>query len=364
MHIGLDVRKYFDFGIGTYIQNLMLQFDNDNSLRYTVIAEPGSIETIRHRHRAEVIGNSSGKYSLGELFSVSRQINNAKVDLFHSPHYTQPYNLKCKSVVTVHDLIHLRFPEYFSLAQRTYARLMIRHACTASDLVIVDSDFTKSELLDQFSIKPEKIRTVHLGVGGKFFAEKDDRSVQQFRAKHNITKPYILYTGNAKPHKNIGVLIRAFAQMRNAKEYVLVFSGEGTANVPELIRLAEETGCRNAIIDVGRLPEDDLVNAYQDARCVVLPSLYEGFGLPVVEAMAARTPVIGARAASIPEVMGDGGLLFDPSSPDDLTDKLQRVLDDDTLRASLVAKGTERVKQFSWEVCAAQTLRLYREVLS
>ncbi|MDL1892675.1 glycosyltransferase family 4 protein [Sphingobacteriales bacterium CHB3] len=363
MHIGMDVRKCFDYGIGTYIQNLLSQLERNDDCQLTLFAEPDAVQLLRKEHRATVIANPSPKYSIQELFTVSAQANKAEVELFHSPHYTLPYNLKSKRVVTIHDTIHLCFPQYFSSLQRAYAWFMIRHACTSSDMIIVDSDFTKDELLKRFPTPPGKIRTIHLGVSEIFFSKREPLKLEQFRAKYNILKPYILYTGSLKPHKNVGLLVRAFARLKNRKDRQLIFTGENVKDVFELNCLIDDEGIRSSLIDLGRLANNELLLAYQGAQCVVLPSLHEGFGLSLVEAMATGTPVLGANATSIPEVLGGAVLLFDPFSVEDLTSALERVDSDSALRDSLIKRGKFRSQELSWEQCAKQTMEVYNHVV-
>jgi glycosyltransferase involved in cell wall biosynthesis len=283
--------------------------------------------------------------------------------VFHAPHYTTPFGLKMTCVTTIHDILHVRGREYFSFPKRLYARAIIAHACSSSAAVIVDSEFTKRELLQVFRIRDEKVHVIPLGVSSLYSQVYSKTDIQDFRNRYGITKPTILYTGSLKPHKNVAVLIHAFAHMKQRSDLQLAFSGESISKENNLWRLIEKFGLTNNVVEIGQISRKELALAYRTATVVVLPSFYEGFGFSVLEAMASGVPAIGARTASIPEVMGDAGILFDPRSTDELVNALEKVIENQALRDSLIASGYENVKRFSWEQCAEQTFHIYQEVL-
>jgi glycosyltransferase involved in cell wall biosynthesis len=360
MRIVLDARKYFDFGIGTYIQNLIPHIESRCEL--VLLLAPGDADRIPLPSSIQKVLNSSGKYSLGELRSIAKDTNRLKADVFHAPHYTTPFGLKMPCVTTVHDILHVRGMEYFSFPKRFYARTIISHACRASAAIIVDSEFTKQELLDMFHVNKTQVHVIHLGVSSIYSAKYSEKSVREFRNKYHLTKPTILYTGSLKPHKNVGILIRAFSQMKQRSDIQLAFSGESIKKENNLWELIRKKGVTQDVVDIGQISRRELALAYRAASVVVLPSLYEGFGFSVLEAMAAGTPAIGSRAGSIPEMMGDGGILFDPHSVEDLTSALEKVLNDTEYRSTVIKKGYKNVERFSWNTCAAQTFQIYMDV--
>lgn len=360
MRIGIDVRKYSDFGIGRYIQSLLSVYDTHAEHEWVLFTSPDEERAVRSSHRGKVVVNGSSKYSLGELITVSRQANEQRCDVFHAPHYTLPFGLKGKRVVTIHDLIHIRFTEYFSPPKRQVARALLRHACKASDAVIVDAEFTKQDILRDFDISPEKIHPIYLGVSPAFRPADEAPGTRDKLAILGLRRPYLLYSGALKRHKNLPLLFRAFARIVADHDLDLVLTGENIRDTPDLARLAGELGIETRILDLGRAAKDELVFLYQHARALVMPSLYEGFGLPLVEAMACGTPVVGANATTIPEILGGAGLLFDPKDPGDLARVLVSVLADEVLRAELRQKGLARAGMFSWHKCADETLRVYR----
>ncbi len=362
MNIGIDVRKYYDFGIGTYIRNLASCFDTQEGDTFTYFAAPEHAAEIRKTHRGETIVNRSGKYSAGELLSLSVQAHRARVSVYHAPHYTLPYCLSMRSVVTIHDVIHLRFPEYFSPLQRAYARFLISHACMAADAVIVDSEFSGKELRRYVACPAGKIHVIHLGVSGSFTPGEGHSGPEEFTRKYRVGRRFLLYVGGLKRHKNVPCLLRAFAGLGSDPELQIVFIGERVDEDAALKSLCVQCGISGRVLSLGWIPEDDLIAAYRAAAVVVLPSLYEGFGFPVLEAMACGTPVIGSNAASIPEVIGDAGILFDPQSEQDLAGAIRSVLSDQSLRDSLRERGLQRAKLFSWDRCAERTINVYRSL--
>ena len=363
MRIGIDIRKYYDYGIGTYIQNLVSSFQNQSDLNCVYFGQDDLKLSLANSLNGEFISDNSKKYSLQELYTVSKRANIQRLDLFHSPHYTLPINLSMPSVVTIHDIIHLRLKEYFSFPKRSYAYLMIRHACSASSAIIVDSEFGKKELLDVFNVNENKIHVIPLGVNQSFFNKASDKEKETFRKKYAVSKPYILYTGSLKPHKNIPILLKAFKKILIDHNIQLVLTGEKLGDNSQLVRYVIENKLSDAVRDFGRIDQEDLRIAYQSASAVVLPSFYEGFGFSMLEAMASGVSAIGARATSITEVVGDAGLLFDPADENELAEQLAMVLTNQKLRTELVEKGLMRAQQFSWQRCAEKTVQVYQEVL-
>jgi glycosyltransferase involved in cell wall biosynthesis len=360
MRIVLDARKYFDFGIGTYIQNLVEHVSSKVEL--VLLVAPDDDQRIDHGADIQKIINTSGKYSVRELRSVAVDANRLKADVFHAPHYTTPYGLSMPCVTTIHDILHVRGKKYFSPMKRLYARTIIGHACNASAAILVDSEFTKRELVDAFPNSNDRIHVIHLGVSPNYFKKYPLTAITDFRNKYGLVKPTILYTGSLKPHKNVGVLISAYAHMKHRTDFQLAFSGERITEHRELWNSIIEMRLAGDIVEIGQISRQELALAYQAASVVVLPSRYEGFGFSILEAMASRTPTIGATAGSIPEVMGDGGILFDPSSEEDLTDALEKVLEDTKLQKQLVERGLNNVARFSWEKCAEQTFQIYKDL--
>jgi glycosyltransferase involved in cell wall biosynthesis len=305
------------------------------------------------------------RYSLGELVLLGRQARRQGADIFHEPHYTLPTGLKGRSVVTVHDLIHLRLPQFFSAAQRAYARTVIGHAVRNAGAVIAISQKTKDDILETYKVNEERVQVVYLGVRPIFRRLEDRAPVERFKATIGLDKPYILYVGNVKPHKNIPTLLKAYAQIKSKRDDVeLVFVGGSCKKEKHLAEEAKNLGIIGSIRDLRHITDEELVWAYNGAEVLVMPSLYEGFGYPALEAMACGTPTVVTSGGSLPEIVGASSLIVEPVRADQMADAIWIVLSDPECRRDLIAKGRINVQRFSWRSTAGKTLDIYEKVLS
>ena len=363
--IAIDARKYFDYGIGSYIQNLAPALARMNAAHsFTLLVSTADLGRINAPEGWLKKKCDYGKYSVGEIAFLGRAARSAKVDLFHEPHYTLPAGLRGMSVVTIHDLIHLKFPQYFSGLQRRYASAMIRHAVNHAGAIIAVSQKTREDILDAFNVPEERVTVVHHGVRPTFRRLEERGSVERFRKSRGLERPYVLYVGNVKPHKNIPRLLDAFAQVRTRHlDLDLVFAGGSCLEVGALLEQSRRLRITESIRDLQQLSETDLVNAYNGADAVVLPSLYEGFGFPALEAMACGTPVVVSNAGALPEIVGEAALIIDPTNSDEFAQAILGVLDNSEKRSQLIEKGKVRAASFSWETAGRQTLTVYEKVL-
>jgi glycosyltransferase involved in cell wall biosynthesis len=363
--ITIDARKYFDYGIGTYIQNLiqgLSKIDLNNS--YTLLVSPEIAQSVScpDGWRKSVVAHK--KYSVGEILLLGYKPRRQGVNVFHSPHYTLPIGLGRRSVVTIHDLIHLRFPEYFSIFQRAYAFVVMHHAVHDAGAIITNSEFTKRDLLKTFHVDAEKIHAIYHGIGSEFRKIEDAAEIEDFRKRHELNCPFILYVGSLKAHKNIPILLRAYKQLlASEKDIDLAFVGEHLSQSATLVGVAESLGITKRTKELGWICQGDLVRAYNAAEVVVLPSQYEGFGFPALEAMACGTPVVVSEAGSLREIVGDAAVSFKPSDPRSLEEAMLALLRNPSLCEDLVAKGRKNVSRFSWDQTARKTLRVYESLI-
>lgn len=368
MRIVLDARKLHDFGIGTYIRNLVTELghlDHDSAyVLLTKAADADAAAAAGPNFRAVV--ETSRPYSLSEQWRVPMAVARARADLLHEPHYVLPPLTRCRTVVTIHDCIHLRFTEYLpNRAAFVYAHAMIRLAARKADRVLTVSDASKRDILHYTGVAPEKVVVVHNGLDARFAAVPDAEAMDRVRQRFQLDHPFVLYVGNIKPHKNLERLIAAFASMRTdgPDGLKLVVIGDETSKHPGLRQAVHRHRLDKHVRFFGFQPAATLVTFYRLARAFAFPSLYEGFGLPPLEAMANETPVVTSNLSSLPEVTGDAALLVDPYDVASIADGIRRAVTDEPLRQQLIAKGRARAKQFSWARAAADTLAVYREVL-
>ena len=362
--IVLDARKYFDFGIGTYIQYLIPELARVGSAhKWILFVAAEEEERVPAPPGWEKKVAPFAKYSVAEILRMAQLAKGVGFDLFHEPHYTLPTGLRRRSVVTVHDLIHLHFPRYFNRQQRLYARFMVRHAVKHAGRVVTDSRFVKDDLHRLFRVKDEKVRVVYPGIGGEFRPAEDTKALAEFRTRFELERPYVLFVGSTKPHKNVPVLMKAVAELRERRpDLLLVFAGEPLTKVQKMF--AEMLGLNPHVRSLGRLSTAGLVLAYQGASAVAVPSLHEGFGFPAVEAMACGIPVVASNAGSLPEVTGGAALVVEADQPGAFAEALGAILDRPEIRNDLVAKGLVRAKEFSWHRAAEEMLRVYESVLA
>lgn len=224
--IGIDARKYFDYGIGTYLQNLLGEFSrNGGGHSFTLFVSPEEESAVRKRGSWEIIPAPWKKYSAGELLFLGKMADRARAAVLHVPHYTLPFGFPRATVVTIHDLIHLRFPRGFSLAQRAYALLVMGHAVRSADAVITVSEYTRSDILSQFSLSSEKVHVIPLAAHEGFGRVPANR-VEDFRSQYGLRNPFILYAGGLGYHKDIPTLVGSFDLLAaRIKECDLVLAG-------------------------------------------------------------------------------------------------------------------------------------------
>jgi glycosyltransferase involved in cell wall biosynthesis len=356
MKIAIDARKWRDYGIGTYVRNLVRHLAHlDRETTYFLFCNHADESELRDlaENFVPVVDGSDG-YSVGEHFSIPRKLKRLGVDLLHSPHYVLPLLCGTRSVVTIHDCIHLLFPQYLpNRMAYQYARFMMGSAIKRSVLVFTVSEASRRDILHFYpGADPERLLVVPNAIDEAILADPGEEEMERVKERYQIRGRFVLYAGNIKPHKNLDRLIAAFAQLRHrsgGEDLKLLIIGDETSRHGFLRRKVEECGVRQDVRFFGFVPAHTLAALYRLASVFAFPSLYEGFGLPPLEAMACGTPVVTSRISSIPEVVGDAAVLVDPHSIDDIAAGLQAVLGDDARAAELVARGRERVQHFSWD---------------
>ena len=336
----VDARKARDFGIGTYIRGLLGGLAGLDRFDLHALVLPGEEGLFPSGVTATTC--SARHYSLEELVAVRRAISSVAPDLFHAPHYVVPFFPPRATVVTIHDLMHLTRPEHAAPAKRAYARWMIGRALRLSARVIAVSEATKKEIL---AFGPEligKVEVIPNGVREEFF-ESEEKN----------TAPYLLFLGNDKPHKNLDGLLRAWPRVHAAHPGLsLVLAGVAPGRVQAL-----------GVQALGFVPDEDVPGLVACARALVLPSFAEGFGLPVIEAQAAGTPVACSDLPALREAAGDAAVFFDPHDIDSMVAGIERILKEEELRKILRKNGRERAAKFTWARVAERTADLYEEIL-
>ena len=367
MRVAIDARKLHDFGIGTYIRNLLRHLARtDHSTEYVLLcgeADLGVAAQLGPNFRSVL--EPSPNYSLREQVHVPWVLRRERPDLYHAPHYVLPAGVRCPSVVTIHDCIHLMFPQYLpNRLAYAYARAQMWSAARRSDCILTVSEASKRDILHLFNVPPEKIVVVYNAIDSHFSVTPSEDAVARVRERYQLDHKFVLYVGNIKPHKNLVRLIEAFDELRQGEleDLKLLIIGDQISKVPALRRAVHRHKLHKQVRFLGYVADDQLAVLYRLASVFVFPSLYEGFGLPPLEAMASGTPVVTSNVSSLPEVVGDAAVLVNPYDVDAIVDGLRRVLTDPVLAADMSRKGIDRAREFSWEQSVAKTWAVYQTI--
>jgi glycosyltransferase involved in cell wall biosynthesis len=369
LRIAIDARKLRDYGIGTYVRNLIRHLARiDQTTDYVVLCREADRQIVgEFGENFRAVPEGSPGYSIREQITVPLDLRRERADLFHAPHYVLPPLTPCKSVVTIHDCIHLRFPQYLpNKIGYAYARSSMWLAAHRSNRILTVSEASKRDILSYFAVPPGKIDVIYNGIDELFSAPPAEDDVERVRERYQLDHPFILYAGNIKPHKNLERTIEAFHLLRQSSEFAevkLIIIGDEIAKYAALRHAVHRHKLHKYVRFFGFVQDRTLAILYRLAAVFVFPSLYEGFGLPPLEAMASGTPVITANVSSLPEVVGDAALLVDPLQPEAIAEAIRRVLTDSTLRADLRSRGLDRARQFSWERSVRRVREIYDEVL-
>lgn len=365
MKIGIDCRMIEHPGIGRYLKNLVesiLKIDCKNQY-YLFFADEKYSSVYSNSNVSPVILRFP-IYSLEEQIFVPFFLHG--LDVFHSTHYNAPIFARCKIISTVHDLIHLIFPEYLSSKLGFYyAKFMFKTCVNKSRKIISVSENTKKDMIRMLGADAKKIDVIYEAVDKNIVRVEDEILKQKVREKYSINGSYVLYVGSLRYHKNVVRLIESFCDIKKDKSIVqkLVLGGRLDKKAGEIKKILSREDVKQNVCYIGEVENIDLSTLYSMADIFVFPSLYEGFGLPPLEAMACGTCVCASNAGSIPEILKDAALYFDPYDKSDISRVIFRLIKDKELRASLVSKGYNVVKDFSWETAARETIKVYEQVL-
>ncbi len=355
-------------GVGNYIKNLIWSIsgrDSENEYLLFVSKEnishlkglPANFELVR------APGNPSKKI-FWEQFILPGKLKKYSIDLYHGPAFSMPRVKTCLQVVTIHDASFNLTPQSHPLYRRLYYRATVPAVMRNADAVISVSQSARSDLLTLVSVTPQKISVVPLGVDPRFHSVKNENKLLTLRNKYDLPRPFILFVGMIEPRKNIELLVDAYLSGNSSDRFDLVLAGSLGWDYSQLLQKITASTKKHCIRLPGYIEDADLPALYSAAEAFVYPSIYEGFGLPILESMACGTPVITSSVSSLPEVAGNAALLVDPRNLAALTSGLQKVLADKSLRDELTARGLQRAANFTWDLTAQKTLSIYQHLVS
>jgi len=374
VRIAIDIRRISEFGVGTYTRNAirtLARLDHDNE--YFLLGIPGKLSGIEDLPpNFTTIPTHPNEFSLASYFELHRILTTNGCDLLHVPHlFWKPQGIPCPYVVTVHDLLdHMYKASTDSEVKRSMHFLLTKRVLQRAARIFAVSHFSKKDTETFFNVPGAKIEVIYNALDDRFKqGHASDADRQLIAERYQVNYPFLLYAGRISPHKNVVRIIEAFSLLKNQlveegrlEDLRLIIIGDEVSRHPDLRRAVIKSHMQNDVRFLGFVDIDILRIFYDLAKIFVFPSLYEGFGLPPLEAMAHGTPVVTSNTSSIPEVVGNAAVMVNPENVFDIQRALYRVLLDQNLRDKLKSRGVEQAQKFSWEDSVGRMLRVYHEV--
>ncbi len=357
----VDARMINNSGIGTYLKNILPIISDEFHL--ILLGNKDELSVFSWTHKCKIIAFNAKIYSFTEQIKFQKIV--PKCALLWCPHFNVPLlPVKAKKIIcTIHDLNHLALRKNYFYLKYLYAKLLYTNAVRKSNKIITVSNFSKIELLKYTNAITAKINVIYCGVNNMFYTKNN--------VETNIELPlhYILFVGNVKPHKNLITLLKAYNSLSEETKtiYKLVILGRKEGFVTpdkNIFAYIDNHNLRSNVYFTGHIDNDKLPSIYSKAKLFVFPSLYEGFGLPILEAMASGIPVVSSNAASLPEVGGDASIYFNPKNSVELKEKIEIMLKDEKMRIEYIEKGFNRIKHFSWEKSSTAHIKLFKEIIN
>ena len=372
MKIGIDARMYgaaATTGIGVYIEKLTQHlFALDQQNEYVLfLRQPAFGQFQPPNQRVTKVLLDLPWYSWPEQLKLPAILKKYRLDLVHFPHFNLPIFYSGKYIVTIHDITPKFFPGPLarkSIIRRFGYNLVFKTSLRKAVKIITISQHTKDNLIKYFQADPDKIQVIYLGVDSPLKISQNQGGIAPIKKKFGITKPFILYVGVWRDHKNLPGLVAAFDLIKTQyrQDCQLVLAGQNDPRYPEIQTAIKHSKFKEDIITPGFVAPNDLAGLYQAAELLVIPSFAEGFGLVALEALSYQTPVVASQTTSLPEIIGPAGLYFDPHQPTAMAQVINQVLADKNLSQRLIQAGPSKIKAYDWQKTAQQTLALYRSL--
>jgi glycosyltransferase involved in cell wall biosynthesis len=369
--IGIDARMLGKgHGLGRYVEQLLRgigQYGGEHQYVVFVLNAECKMQNVELLSKFEIVETNVVWYSMEEQVKFSSIIKKQNIDLMHFPHWNIPLLYNDPYIVTIHDLTMYHYPRLEATTHGPVLywvkdmahRLVVKHAVERAKHIITTSEFTKQDIRQALGVPLEKMTTVYQGVG--ISDQKSGNSGIDIKSRFGITKPYVLYVGAAYPHKNMDGLLSAWELFceKYGDGYQLVLAGKDSVFYQKLLEQYDHLISRSSVVFTNFVTDEELAVLYKNARTFVFPSLYEGFGIPPLEAIQYSVPVVASNASCLPEVLGEGAYYVDPKSSEAIVDGLYLVCTNEDVRYVLKQQGREELKRYSSESFAKQTISLY-----
>lgn len=372
LRFGYDAKRLFNnfTGLGNYsrtlLKNLAYYYPDHAYFLFSPKVERKP-ETKLFTSSASFSLYSPSRYqrpvwrSYGIRYALKRQ----KIQLFHGLSNELPIGIRSmgiKSVVTIHDLVFKHRPDYYPLIDRAVYDIKFKYACRQADAVVAISESTKNDIVNFYGIPPEKIKVIYQSCDERFMQEKSPKLIDQILAKYQLPAEFMLYVGTISERKNLLGVVQAMSQLPASLKIPLVVIGQGKEYKAQVQHFLQKEGLSQLVIFT-QVDNDDLPAIFQKARIFLYPSRLEGFGIPVIEALFSRTPVISSKVSSLPEAAGPASWLVDPEEPLQITAGIERILSDDAYRKNMIDAGFQYAQSFRGEVVTEEMMDLYEQVL-
>jgi len=376
MHIAIDIRRLYEFGLATYLRNVVRTLARvDSKNEYYLLGNPARFEQLGELpQNFHLMALQHPERTFANHVEMQRILATNQVDLVHVPNpFWRPLFTRAPYVITVHDLLDYMYRERTNNGvRRAFRSAMMQYVMGRASRIFAVSNFTKRDISRLFDVKPSKIEVVYNALDESFqrgHATQDEQ--EMVRGRYQIDSPFLLYAGRISPHKNVARLIEAFAALKGRldKEDIfpdlkLIIIGDEVSRNPDIRRAVVRGGMQYDVRFLGYVPIDILRIFFDMAKLFVFPSLYEGFGLPPLEAMAHGTPVVCSNTSAMPEVVGEAALLVNPENIFEISRAMHRLLTDQVMRERMKAAGLEQVQRYSWEASVRRMVEVYAEVVA
>jgi len=372
MRIAIDGRMgHTRVGVGVYVRGLISSLGKtDKENEYFIIVNRNRKEDFIpmqnnfHKIDSSVTYSDYLKRDLWEQLYLPLKLHRHKIDVYHGPNYVLPYFTNIKTVLTMYDMISFLPDNWYKPLARARVQKLITISSKKANKIITGSENSKRDIIKILGVPEKKVRVIYIGIDDMYKSINNRHRMDSVKTRYNIAGRFILHVGSLNPRKNIPRLIEAYSRLPQdiLREYQLVIAGKRSWGADEIFTKVKQLRLEDKVVFTGFVEDNDLHLLMSAASLLVFSSLYEGFGIPPLEAMACGVPVVASNTSSIPEVVGDAALLLNPYNVEEIADAMYRALTDEQLRNELRQKGFERVNQFSWEKAAKETLVVYNEV--